>query len=125
MKENEISGVIIGAAIEVHKNLGPGLLESVYEHCLAHELAKLGVNFLRQHPIPVIYKGESIELGFRLDLWVEQLVVVEIKAVDALHPIHLSQVLTYLKLTNCKLGMLLNFNVLRMMDGVQRVANKL
>ncbi|MFN8394061.1 MAG: GxxExxY protein [Bacteroidia bacterium] len=125
MQENEISGIIIGAAIEVHKNLGPGLLESVYEHCLAHELARMGINFQRQHPLPVIYKGESLELGFRLDLWVENKVIVEIKAVDALNPIHMAQVLTYLRLTDCKLGMLLNFNVLRMLDGVQRVANRL
>jgi GxxExxY protein len=125
MNENELSKVIIGACIEVHKQLGPGLLESVYEHCLAFELIQLGLDVKRQHPMPANYKGERLDLGYRLDIWVNELVVVEIKAVDFLNEIHLAQVLTYLKLSNCKLGLLVNFNQVKVTDGIKRVVNRL
>ena len=125
MNENELSKIIIGACIEVHKELGPGLLESVYEHCLAYELRGKGLDVKKQHPLPVIYKGEQMDMGFRLDIWVNQLVIVEVKAVDFLNDIHLAQVLTYLKLTNCKLGMLINFNELKVTNGIKRVVNQL
>jgi GxxExxY protein len=121
MDENALSNVIIGAAIEVHKQLGPGLLESAYEECLAFELNERNIPFERQKPIPVIYKNVRLDCGFRTDLLVEHLVVVELKAVDALTAINDAQVLTYLKLTSCKLGLLLNFNVLRMRHGIKRL----
>ena len=125
MNENELSKVIIGACIEVHKELGPGLLESVYEHCLSYELLQQGFKISRQVPVPVIYKGEILELGYRLDIWVNDLVIVEVKSVDNLHDIHLAQMLTYLRLTKCKLGLLVNFNQLRVIDGIKRVVNRL
>lgn len=125
MTYRELSGTIIGCAIEVHRELGPGLLESVYEHCLAKELSATGINFLRQHPIPLRYKGEKLDLEFRLDLWVEQMIIVEIKAVDLLHERHRAQVLGYLKLTDMRLGLLINFNEATLTAGVHRVANGL
>jgi GxxExxY protein len=125
MNENELSKIIIGACIEVHKELGPGLLESVYEHCLAHELRGKGLDVKKQHALPVIYKGEQMDMGFRLDIWVNQLVIVEVKAVDFLNDIHLAQVLTYLKLTDCKLGLLINFNEVKVTNGIKRVVNQL
>ena len=121
MDENGLSGEIIGAAIEVHRHLGPGLLESVYEQCLAHELRQRGIPFELQKPLPVEYKGVRLDCGFRLDFLVGGLVVVELKAVDAFTPLHQAQVMTYLRLTGCKLGLLLNFNEWRMADGVKRV----
>ncbi|HOY28945.1 MAG TPA: GxxExxY protein [Flavobacteriales bacterium] len=125
MTYRELSGTIIGCAIEVHRELGPGLLESVYEHCLAKELSAAGINFLRQHPIPLRYKGEKLDVEFRLDLWVEQMIIVEIKAVDLLHERHRAQVLGYLKLTDMRLGLLINFNEATLTAGVHRVANGL
>ena len=125
MLYRELSGAIIGAAIEVHRELGPGLLESIYEHCLARELKEAGIPFLRQHPVPVRYKGELLDLGFRLDLWVDQRIIVEIKAVDLLHEVHRAQLLSYLRLTENKLGLLINFNEAKLKDGVQRVVNGL
>jgi GxxExxY protein len=121
MDENALSKAIIGAAIEVHSQLGPGLLESAYEECLAFELCSQHVPFERQKAIPVCYKGVQLECGFRVDLLVGGLVIVELKAVDELAPIHDAQVLTYLKLTGCKLGLLLNFNSLRMRSGIKRL----
>lgn len=115
--------MIIGAAIEVHRNLGPGLLESVYEECLARELADAGIEFSRQQQLPVMYKGKDIGCGYRLDFLVENLVVVELKAVEDVLPIHRSQVLTYLRLSGKWLGLLINFNVHRLVDGVTRLAN--
>lgn len=125
MLYRELSGIIIGAPIEVHRELGPGLLESVYEHCLARELREAGIPFLQQHAVPVRYKGEKLDLGFRLDLWVDQRIIVEIKAIDVLQEIHRAQLLSYLKLTGCKLGLLINFNEPLLTDGVRRVANGL
>ena len=125
MKENEISGKIIGCAIEVHKALGPGLLESAYEECLYYELQAAGLKVEKQKPLPVVYKEVKLEAGYRIDLLVEDCVVVELKAVEALHDVHTAQVLTYLKLSGCKLGLLLNFNVYRLSEGIKRLVNKL
>jgi len=120
-RENAISGAVIGAAIEVHRALGPGLLESAYEACLAYELTERDIPFERQKPIPILYKGVALDAGFRADLLVDGLVVVELKAVDALAPVHEAQVLTYLKLTGCKLGLLINFNVPVLKHGLKRL----
>ena len=125
MIENEISEKIIGCSIEVHKSLGPGLLESAYLECLYYELQKAGLKVEKQKPLPLIYKEVKLDAGYRLDLIVENKVVVEIKSVDCLNDIHVAQVLTYLKLSVCKLGLLVNFNVLRLTDGLRRLVNKL
>jgi GxxExxY protein len=121
MRENILSKEIIGAAIEVHRHLGPGLLESAYEACLAHELAQRSISFERQKSLPVVYKDVRLDAGFRVDSVIDDLVVVELKAVDALAAVHEAQVLTYLRLTGCKLGLLLNFNVPRLKDGIKRL----
>ena len=123
MKENDISGKIIGCAIEVHKALGPGLLESAYEECLYYELLSAGVKVEKQKPLPVVYKEVKLEAGYRIDLLVEKRVVVELKSVDALNDVHIAQVLTYLKLSGCKLGLLMNFNVVKLVDGIKRLKN--
>jgi len=120
---NIISGKIIKAAIEVHKHLGPGLLESTYEGCLIHELLDSGVSVWSQVPLPVHYKGKSIDVGYRVDLLVEDQVVVELKSVDHLLPIHSAQILTYLKLSGLQLGLLINFNTLKIKDGIKRFIN--
>ena len=125
MKENEISGKIIGCAIEVHKALGPGLLESAYEECLYYELRTAGLKVEKQKSLPVVYKEVKLDAGYRIDLLVEGCVVVELKAVEALHDVHTAQVLTYLKLSGCKLGLLMNFNVYRLSEGIKRVVNNL
>ncbi|NTU62833.1 MAG: GxxExxY protein [Chloroflexi bacterium] len=113
---------IIGAAIEVHKHLGPGLLESIYQTCLAHEMSLRGLRFAKEKPLPVEYKGIRLESGYRLDFIVDDKVVVELKAVDSLHDVHKAQLLTYLKLTGCKVGLLLNFNSAVLKDGIERLA---
>lgn len=123
MNENEISKAIIGCAIEVHKLLGPGLLESAYEECLYYELKQAGLKVEKQKPLPVIYKEVRLEAGYRIDLLVENKVVVEIKSVEVLNDVHTAQVLTYLKLSGCKLGLLINFNVTRLVDGLKRLIN--
>jgi GxxExxY protein len=120
-KEDVLSKAIIGAAIEVHRQLGPGLLESAYEECLAHEFSLCNIPFERQKPIPVTYKTVQLDCGFRLDFLVDSLVVVELKAVDRLASVHQAQMLTYLKLTECRLGLLFNFNVTMLRDGIKRV----
>ena len=125
MLENEISSQIIGAAIEVHKHLGPGLLESSYEACLIHELRDQGFQVKSQIPLPVYYKGINLKTGYRIDLLVENKVIVEIKSIEKLEGIHTAQLLTYLRLTELKLGLLINFNSLRLIDGVKRIANNL
>lgn len=117
---NRITEQTIGAAIEVHKALGPGLLESAYEQCLCHELALRGIRFERQRPLPVEYKGVKLDCGYRLDLLVADAVVVEIKAVSEIEPIHEAQLLTYLRLGGWKLGLLINFNVSVLKDGIRR-----
>ena len=123
MNENILSNIIIGCAIEVHKQLGPGLLESTYEACLAHELRKKGLNISQQQALPVIYKGVKLEAGYRIDILVDQKVIIEIKSVDALADIHMAQILTYLKLTELKLGLLINFNSVLLKKGIKRVLN--
>ena len=107
---NNITGKILDAAIEVHKNLGPGLLESVYEECLIEELKCRGLNFVNQKKVPIIYKGKELNKDFRVDLFIENEIIVELKTVDKIAPIHEAQLLTYLKLTNKKIGILINFN---------------
>lgn len=124
MTENEITEIIIGCAIKVHKTLGPGLLESAYEECLYYELSKTPLEIERQRPLPLIYNEVKLECGYRADLSVNKKVIVEVKSIDALNDIHLAQILTYLKLANCKVGLLINFNVLKLIDGVRRVVNK-
>lgn len=118
---NKTTETIIGAAIEVHRNLGPGLLESAYEECLCHELKLRDMSFQRQVPLPVIYKGMRLDCGYRLDLLVNDEVVVELKAVDSLQPIHEAQLLTYLRLGGWKVGLLLNFNVPVLKYGIKRM----
>jgi GxxExxY protein len=125
MKENEISEKIIGCAIEVHKSLGPGLLESAYLECLFYELQKSDLRVEKQKPLPLVYKDVKLDAGYRLDLLVEGKVIIELKSVESLNPVHVAQVLTYMKLSGCKLGLLMNFNVLRVVDGVKRLVNKL
>lgn len=118
---NEITGDIMAAAIEVHKTLGPGLLESAYEACLAYELVKRGHKLEQQKPLPVVYHDVHLDCGYRLDLLVDGLVIVEIKSIDSFAPIHKAQLLSYLRLSGCKVGLLINFNVKMLKDGVQRV----
>ena len=125
MTENELSTIVIGEAIEVHRQLGPGLLESVYEHCLCYRLVQKGLRIERQKPIPLVFEEVKLECGFRCDILVEGKLILEVKAVDALNDIHVAQVLTYLKMTSTKLGLLLNFNVVLLKDGLQRVVNNL
>ena len=125
MYENEISEKVIGCAIEVHKSLGPGLLESAYEECLYYELLQSGLKTEKQKTLPLIYKEVKLDAGYRIDLLVESKVIIEIKAVEVLNDIHMAQVLTYLKISGCKLGLLMNFNVLRLTDGLKRLVNKL
>lgn len=120
---NELSDQIIGAAIEVHRTLGPGLLESTYEACLAHELILLGIKAVRQKKQPIIYKGLEIDEAYRIDVIVEDKILLELKVVDSLNEVHLAQMLTYLKLSGCTLGYLMNFNVPLMKDGIRRVVN--
>jgi GxxExxY protein len=125
MLENEISSQIIGAAIEVHKHLGPGLLESSYEACLIHELRECGFQVKSQVLVPVFYKGVEIDAKYRLDILVEDRVIIEVKSVEKLEGINTAQLLAYLRLTELKLGLLINFNTVRLIDGVKRVANNL
>ena len=124
MKENEISKIIIGAAIEVHKQLGPGLLESSYEACLAYELKQQGLNIQTQVALPIVYKEVKLNAGYRIDILVENKVIIEIKAVEALADIHTAQLLTYLKLKNIKLGLLINFNSVRVIDQGNCILNR-
>lgn len=116
----DITKVIIGCAIDVHKELGPGLLESAYEECLYYELQKAGLKVEKQKAIPVIYKEIKLDCGYRADLIVEDKIVIELKTVDEFNPVHEAQILTYLKFAEKKLGLLINFNVLRLKDGIKR-----
>jgi len=120
MEINQITEKVIGAAIEVHKVLGPGLLESAYEECLCHELKLRRTNFVRQHPLPVQYKGVNLDCGYRIDILVENFVLVELKAVEQFHPIHEAQLITYLRLGGWTAGLLINFNVPVLKDGIRR-----
>lgn len=119
--DRELTALIIGAAIEVHRQLGPGLLESAYEECLCREMKLQGIGLERQRPLPLEYKGAKLDCGYRLDLVVEGRVVVEVKAVDALAPVHDAQLLTYLRLTGLKVGLLINFNVPVLKSGIRRL----
>ena len=123
MSEKEISSKIIGAAIEVHKQLGPGLLESTYETCLAYELKQMELDVKQQQALPVVYKEVKLDAGYRIDLLIENKVIIEIKSVEALADIHTAQLLTYLKLKDLKLGLLINFNSVRVIDGLKRILN--
>jgi len=123
MENDQITSKIIGAAIEVHKELGPGLLESAYEKCLIHEIRNQGLNVESQILLPVKFKDVEIDAGYRMDLLVEDKIVVEIKAVDYMADIYLAQILTYMKLGGYHLGLLINFNVTKLVDGVKRVIN--
>ncbi len=125
MDENELSNKIVGAAIEVLRSLGPGLLESTYEECLCHELALNQIPFDRQVVMPVVYKGIQLDCGYRADIIVDKKVILELKSVAEIQPIHKAQLLTYMKLSGLKLGLLLNFNVILMKDGINRFVNGL
>jgi GxxExxY protein len=120
MMFDELSNRVIGYAIEVHRELGPGLLESTYEQCLAHELKIHGIAFRLQHPQPVEYKGLQLDCGYRLDLLVEDKLIIELKSVEEIKGIHKAQLLTYMKLAGVKLGLLINFNVSKLKDGIKR-----
>ena len=120
MELNEITQKIIGCVIQVHKSLGPGLLESAYEECLSYELIKNGLNIKRQQPTPVVYKEIKLECGYRIDILVENSVVVELKVVDEFNPVHEAQILTYMKFSNKSLGLLINFNVTILRNGIRR-----
>jgi GxxExxY protein len=121
MELNEISGKIIDLAMKVHTALGPGLLENTYEACLIHELKKAGLKVISQVALPVNYDGETIELGYRIDLLVEDVIIVELKSVEKIIPLYQAQLMSYLKLSGCRLGLLINFNVLHLKDGIKRI----
>jgi len=118
---NKITGIVVDAAMDVHSALGPGLLESVYEQCLAHELELRGLKVERQVAIPVVYKKAELEVGFRIDLLVQDCLIIELKAVETVLPIHEAQVFTYLRFTDSRVGLLLNFNVVSMKNGIKRI----
>lgn len=123
MTENEISKLVYDSSLIVHKELGPGLLESAYEECLSYLLLKKGLLLERQKPLPLVFEEVKLEAGYRVDLLIEKKFIVEVKSVEALNDIHMAQILTYLKLSNCKLGLLINFNTVLLKDGVRRVIN--
>ena len=124
MEIRDVTEAVIGAAIEVHRELGPGLLESAYEACLYYELTQRGLEVLRQVKLPLVYKGLTLDIGYKLDLLVQRSVIIEIKAVDCLEPIHEAQLLSYLRLSDCKVGLLINFNVRILRDGLKRMVHK-
>ena len=125
MTENELSYKIIGLALELHKTVGPGLLESAYENALAHDLREAGLAVKQQVPMPFVYKEVNMDVGYRIDLLVEDKVIIEVKSLEALAPVHYAQLLTYLKLSDKKLGLLINFNSKVLKEGIHRVVNKL
>ncbi len=125
MTENEISKIVFDCALKVHKSLGPGLLESAYEECLFYELKKTNLKVEKQKALPLIYEDVKLEIGYRIDIIIENKVILELKSVEALNDVHLAQTLTYLKLSKCKLGMLINFNVTLIKNGIKRVVNNL
>ena len=122
-KCDELSNIIIGCAIEVHKQLGPGLLESAYESCLCHELTSRNIEVKRQELLPINYKGEQVDAGYRLDILVNDLVIVELKTIETILPIHRAQLMTYLKLSDKWLGLLINFNLKLLKQGIERIVN--
>lgn len=121
MKFDLLSNRVIGCAIEVHRNMGPGLLESTYERCLAHELKNTKIPFKLQHPLPIDYKGFKLDCGYRVDLLVDESLIVELKSVDKMLPIHQAQLLTYMKLSGISIGLLINFNVKYLKNGIKRM----
>jgi GxxExxY protein len=123
MTENEISKVVFECALKVHKTLGPGLLESAYEECMFYELKKSNLRVEKQKALPLVYEEVKLDVGYRIDIIIEYKFIVEIKSVEALNDVHLAQLLTYLRLSDCKLGLLINFNVKLLKDGVRRVVN--
>lgn len=123
MTENELSKIVFDDGLKVHKSLGPGLLESAYEECLFYELSKRGLSIEKQKGLPLIYEDVKLDVGYRIDLLIENKIIVELKSVDSINDIHVAQVLTYLKLSKCKLGLLINFNTLLFKDGVRRLIN--
>jgi GxxExxY protein len=123
MNENELSNIIIGCAIEVHKQLGPGLLESAYQECLFYELKNRGLNIINEKSIPIVYNDVKLDHGYRIDLLVENKVVIEVKTIEMFTDVHTAQVLTYLKLGGYKLGLLLNFHVTTLKSGIKRIVN--
>ena len=125
MHENEISKEILNSAFKVHTALGPGLLESAYQECLFYELKKCGLRVEKEKPLPLVYEDVKMDIGYRVDLLVEDKVIVELKSVENLNDVHLAQILTYLKLSDCKLGLLMNFNVKSLKLGIRRVVNGL
>ena len=122
-KLNKITETIIGVAINIHRALGPGLLESAYEVCMVYDLVKAGSKVEQQKPLPIVYRGVKLECGYRLDLMIENEVIVEIKSVEKLLPIHQAQLMSYLKLSDCRVGLLINFNVKVLKNGIKRVVN--
>jgi len=122
-KLNKITETIIGVAINIHRALGPGLLESAYEACMVYDLIKAGLKVEQQKPLPIVYRGVKLECGYRLDLMIANEVIVEIKSVEKLLPIHQAQLMSYLKLSDCKVGLLINFNVKVLKNGIKRVVN--
>ena len=125
MTENELSKIVFDCALKVHQSLGPGLLESAYEECLFYELRKTGLEVQKQKALPLFYEEVRLDIGYRIDIIVENKIILEIKSVDALNDVHFAQLLTYLKLTNCKLGLLINFNVVLIKNGIKRIVNNL
>jgi GxxExxY protein len=121
LKFDELSNQVIGFAIEVHRNIGPGLLESAYQKCLAHELHTAGIPFVIEHPLPVNYKGIQLDCGYRADLIVDNRLIIELKSVECLAPIHEAQLLTYMKLAGVSVGLLINFNMVYLRDGIKRM----
>lgn len=125
MSENELSKIVFDCALKVHQSLGPGLLESAYEECLFYELKKSNLNVQKQKALPLVYKEVKLDVGYRIDVIIENKLILEIKSVEALNEVHFAQLLTYLKLTDCKLGLLINFNVALIKNGIKRVVNNL
>ena len=121
LTENEIARIVVDCSFKIHLTLGPGLLESAYEECLFYELPKRGLSVEKEKPLPLIYESVKLQIGYRVDFLVEGKVIIEVKSIDALADIHVAQVLTYLKLSGCKLGLLINFNVPRIKEGIRRI----
>jgi GxxExxY protein len=125
MNENQLSKIVYDSSLKIHKKLGPGLLENAYEECLYYELTKQGLHVQKQKPLPLIYEEVRLNVGYRVDIMVENKLIVEVKAVEGFHNVHFAQVLTYLKLSGCKLGLLINFNVALITTGITRIVNRL
>ncbi|MEW6202525.1 MAG: GxxExxY protein [bacterium] len=122
-KINKLTETIIGIAINIHRSLGPGLLESAYEACMVYDLAQAGLKVEQQKPLPIIYRDVKLECGYRLDLVIEDEIIIELKSIEKILPIHNAQLISYLKLSGCKVGLLINFNVEMLKDGIKRVVN--